>query len=82
MNSLQKLLIAIINVYTMIIFVRALISWFRPDQSSEWYRWLIRLTEPVLEPIRRILPRSGMDFSPLILLLALNFLKNFIAGVY
>lgn len=78
---IQRLLVAVIDVYTMLIFVRALVSWFRVDQNNELYRWLIRLTEPILGRIRRIIPSSGLDFSPFILLIALQFLKNVIIGL-
>ena len=44
------------------------------------YRVLFKLTEPVLGPIRRILPDlGGLDFSPVVVLFALQFLKQFIA---
>ncbi|MFO7896026.1 MAG: YggT family protein [Candidatus Cloacimonadales bacterium] len=81
MNVIQRILIAAIDVYTMIIFIRAIVSWFRPDPYNELYLWLIRLTEPVLAPIRKILPMSGIDFSPLIVLLALHFIKSIIVGM-
>ncbi len=83
MNAIQRLLIAIINVYSMVIFLRAIISWFRVDPYSEWYRWMMKLTEPALAPIRRILPSAaGLDFSPFILLIALDFLKRIIWGIF
>jgi YggT family protein len=81
MSTIQRLLIAIINVYTMVIFLRAIISWFRVDPYSEWYRWMIRITEPALAPIRRLLPTMGLDFSPFILLILLDFLKRIILGI-
>jgi len=81
MITIQRILIAAIDVYTMIIFIRAIVSWFRPDPYSELYLWLIRLTEPVLAPVRKVLPRSGIDFSPMAVVFILYFLKNIIIGM-
>ena len=60
------------------IIIRAFLSWVSPDPYNSIVQFLYRVTEPILEPIRRLLPPMGIDFSPLIALLALQFLQKFL----
>lgn len=71
----------------MLVLARILTSWFRPryrTRENSWFftvdEWLWRLTEPLLAPIRNILPTGGMgmDFSPWILMLLVRFIGNFV----
>jgi YggT family protein len=58
----------------LLVFARVLFSWFDPTSSSPLGRFLVQSTEPLLAPIRRLLPPAGMmDFSGLIVLLVLGF---------
>jgi YggT family protein len=84
MFVLKYLIIALAEVidivllsYMFIIIARALISWVSPDPYNQIVIILYRLTEPVLGPIRRILPMRniGIDFSPFIVILAIVFLR-------
>jgi YggT family protein len=64
-----------------IIIVRALLSWVNPDPYNPIVQFLYTVSEPVLYPIRRLLPftwRLGLDFSPIIAILLLIFLKSFL----
>lgn len=71
-----------LNVYTMLILVRALISWFSPNPYNRLYQMLIRATEPVLAPIRRVVPLQGIDISPLIAILLIDFVvKRLLVGL-
>ncbi len=65
-----------------IIIIRALISWVNPDPWNPVVQFLHRATEPVLAPIRRWLPtwRWGIDFSPLVVILAIYFAQVFLVG--
>lgn len=55
-----------LQVLTWAVVARSLLSWFPIDQSSPLYQILFRVTEPIIEPIRRIMPNTGMmDLSPL-----------------
>jgi YggT family protein len=69
-------------LYMWIIIARAVISWVSPDPYNPIVQFLYRATEPVLEPIRRKLPGGGfgIDFSPLIVILAIYFLDHFLVG--
>jgi YggT family protein len=61
----------VIQVFILALLVRALLSWVHVDPYHPLVRFLYNVTEPVLEPIRRILPRTGMfDFSPLVAIIA------------
>ena len=77
----------LIDLYILILVATALLSWF-PAQNSQGglaqtKRVLARLTEPVLRPLRAILPRPsiggvGVDFSVLVALIALELINSFI----
>ncbi|MDD3050538.1 MAG: YggT family protein [Candidatus Cloacimonetes bacterium] len=77
--TIVNLLGFILNLYVYVLVARAVISWFSPDPYNNLYRLLINLTEPVLTPIRRYIPTSGIDFSPFIAILIIEFIiKGFI----
>jgi YggT family protein len=64
-----------------LILVRALISWVNPDPYNPIVRFLYKTTEPILYPIRRMLPLDagiGLDISPIIAFLILIFLRSFL----
>jgi YggT family protein len=76
--NFASILLSILNV---LIFVRVLLSWFPIDPNNPIIRVLFDLTEPVLAPFRKVIPRIGMfDLSPLACLLVLNFLQQAIGG--
>jgi YggT family protein len=59
----------------VLVFGRVLLSWFDPSGRSALARFLVATTEPLLAPIRSLLPLAGMmDFSPLIVLIVLGFI--------
>ncbi len=62
---------------TLAVIFRALLSWFNLDPRNLLIQALNSITEPIIEPIRRIMPRLGMlDLSPLIAILLLNFVSR------
>jgi YggT family protein len=69
-----------IQAYILIIIVRALISWVSPDPYNPVVRFLHRVTEPVLRPIREHLPTTamGFDLSPVVAILVLTLLQWFL----
>ncbi|MEW6185835.1 MAG: YggT family protein [Thermodesulfobacteriota bacterium] len=75
-----KILDIILTLYTWIIIAQAIISWVRPDPYNPIVRFLYGVTEPVLRPMRRYLPLNwgGFDFSPLLILLVIIFLQEFL----
>jgi YggT family protein len=55
------------------IIVRALMSWFNPSPDNPIVRFVIEITEPVLAPLRRIVPRVGMiDITPIVAILLMS----------
>jgi YggT family protein len=75
---MAALLIAILQIATVLLIARAVLSWIRTTPGSAVdgaKQTLTRVTEPVLRPIRRFMPRlGGLDLSVLVVLLAINFL--------
>lgn len=67
--------------YMWIIIIRALLSWVNPDPWNPIVRFLYQVTEPVLRPIRRRLPSTGIDFSPVVVILVIYFLQRFLVRV-
>ncbi len=64
------------------VIARSLLSWFPIDQSSPLYQLLFRVTEPIIEPLRRFMPNTGMmDLSPLVAIVILIFLGYLVTGV-
>jgi YggT family protein len=78
--ALAKVMDIALTLYMWIIIIRALISWVNPDPYNQIVILLYRFTEPVLRPIRRRLPlgNTGIDFSPIIVILVIVFLKYFL----
>lgn len=77
MRFLFQFLALLIQVYWIVILVRVLMSWINIDPYSKIATLIYDLTEPLLGPIRRILPRAGMfDFSPVVALFLLTFIQQ------
>ncbi|MCH8928618.1 MAG: YggT family protein [Candidatus Marinimicrobia bacterium] len=76
--AIGKILDLIISVGYVLFIIRAVISWIEVDKSSQYYSFLINVTEPVLEPIRKYLPGGAMDFSPMAAMLILYFADIFV----
>ena len=78
MIALARMLDIILSIMFWLIFIRALLSWVSPDPFNPIVQFLYRATEPILEPIRRLLPMMAVDVSPIIAFLVLMFLKSFL----
>jgi len=81
-RGVAKVLDVVLYMYMVIIFARAIISWVSPDPYNPIVRFLYSLTEPVLYRVRRALPMPGLgiDLSPIIVLLAIFFLQEFLVN--
>lgn len=70
----------LISLYTFVIFVRIILSWFPVNPSGalgQVNRVLFQVTEPVLGPARRIIPTIGpIDISPIVVVIALGFVQR------
>ncbi len=79
LNAGATLIDYILSIYVWIIIARAVITWVSPDPGNPVVQMLYRITEPVLAPVRHRMPNfGGMDFSPLIVILVIYFLQNFL----
>ena len=78
--TLAKLVEILLGAYMWIVIGRAILSWVNPDPYNPIVRFLHDVTEPLLSRIRRMLPALGgsIDFSPMILILAIYFLMSFL----
>ncbi|MFC1808741.1 YggT family protein [Candidatus Omnitrophota bacterium] len=78
--AIAKILGVTLDIMMFLILIRALISWVNPDPYNPIVIFLHRVTEPVLAPIRRLIPMHGIgiDISPIIAWLAIIFLKSFL----
>ena len=71
-----------LQIYMWIVIIGALISWVNPDPYNPIVRFLRGATEPVFYRIRRTVPAiaAGIDFSPVIVILVILFLRVFLVG--
>ncbi|HXN92627.1 MAG TPA: YggT family protein [Candidatus Sulfotelmatobacter sp.] len=71
MNALVSLLTTLLYVFIIIMLIRVVFSWVSPFPTNPVSRMAWQITEPVLAPVRRRLPpMSGIDLSPMVVLLA------------
>lgn len=74
-----NLLEILLTAYSFCIIAAALISWVNPNPYNPLVRFLYKITEPALRPIRKLLPlRLPIDISPIILLLTIYFIQLFL----
>ena len=69
----------LLGLYSWVIIAAALIMWVSPDPRNPIVQFLRQVTEPVLAPVRRLLPpwkTGGLDFSPLIVIIAIQFVER------
>jgi YGGT family. len=78
--ALAKIIDIALTIYMWIIIFRAVISWVNADPYNKVVIFLYKVTEPVLRPVRRILPmrNMGIDFSPIVVILVIIFLQYFL----
>ena len=78
-DSLVTLISYLFNALTLILIARALLSWFDPGMRSSVGKILVDFTEPILGPIRRMIPSAGgLDFSPIIAIILLQFVERIV----
>ncbi|UCG20622.1 MAG: YggT family protein [Deltaproteobacteria bacterium] len=82
LEALATVIYYVLTLYMWIIIARAVISWVNPDPYNPIVRFLYSVTDPVLLAIRRRLPLSfgGIDFSPILVILAIIFLQRFLVA--
>jgi YggT family protein len=81
MGVLLRFIDIMLTLYSILFFARALLSWFLPPQDPVM-GVVIAMTEPVLVPLRRVLPMAGgIDFSPMAAALLIYVLRMVIMAM-
>jgi YggT family protein len=79
LSAVAVVLDAVLTIYMWIIIIAALITWVNPDPYNPIVRFLHAVTEPLLRPIRRMIGYGiGIDFSPMVVILGILFVKYFL----
>ena len=80
---LFKLIDTVFNILQIVIIVRVVLSWISHNPSNQFIRIIYQVSEPILKPIRKILPITGMgfDFSPIVAFFLLGLLKKIFLSV-
>ena len=80
---MYQLISTTFRLYELLIIARVLMSWIPVNRSHPIITWIYRLTEPVLAPVRNLLPtgRIGIDFSPFLVILALQLLQRMLLSL-
>jgi YggT family protein len=84
-GAVAGVLETLLRLYSLIVIASAVVTWVSPDPYNPIVRFLRKATEPALGVIRRLLPAflvggSGIDFSPLVLVLLIMFVQRFLVG--
>ena len=79
-DALAAVIQMVLQLYMWIIIARAVLSWVNPDPHNPIVQFIHRLTDPLLYRVRRWIPihGGGIDFSPIIVILAIIFLQTFL----
>lgn len=81
LNAVAMLLNAVLTLMFWAILIRVLLSWVSPDPYNPLVRALYQITDPILRPAQRVIPPiGGLDLSPIVVLLAIEFLRMFLVG--
>jgi YggT family protein len=82
LKAIAVVLHYVLHFYMWIVIARAVLSWVNPDPYNPIVRFIHNVTEPVLYRIRTKLPLDfgGIDFSPIIVILCIIFLQNFVVS--
>ena len=81
---MRNLILTLLQLYLLVLFLRAIMSWFPIQSGTIWaslFGVVFTLTEPVLLPVRRIMPRTGMfDLSFIVVIIGITILRSMIAS--
>ena len=70
------------TILTVLVFIRVVISWVAPTSHHPLIKFVYRFTEPILGPIRNLLPAmGGIDFSPVLVLIAIQLVERLLIRI-
>ena len=79
------IILSLVNMYMWVVIIRVLISWINPDPYNPIVQFLRSVTDPAIEAVRRLVPNflwsTGLDFTPLILIVLLQVLMEFLRAI-
>jgi len=82
-TNIVVIIIAVARVYTWIVFISVILSWFIRDPYHPLRQGVDNLVRPLLDPIRRMLPPTGMlDFSPFVLLILIQLATSLLISIF
>ena len=78
LSALAQIVSILLTILYWLVLIRVLLSWVSPDPENPIVRFLHLATEPILDPLRRMIPtwRMGLDLSPLLAFLLILFLQR------
>ena len=80
-NNLGGILADLVALLAIAILVRALLSWIRPDPRNPVVQALDAITEPILQPLRQVMPRfGGIDLTPMVAIILLSVIASILRG--
>ncbi len=80
MSIVLNFIVILCRILSLAIFVRALLSWFPIGANNPLVAIVYQLTEPIIAPLRRIIPRIGMiDVTPIVAIVLLQVIASFAA---
>jgi YggT family protein len=85
MIAVASIINILFRIYSFVVLARVILSWVR---VSPWHptwgpviRFIYQVTDPIMEPVRRLLPpMGGLDFSPIVVLLGLDLLRSVVVS--
>jgi YggT family protein len=76
-TALIQMVGVLLNILAFAIFARAILSWFPVDRSGPVFQALDAITEPILQPLRRVIPPVGMiDITPMVAMISLFIISS------
>ena len=85
-TDIKGLLIGLITIYSYVVLIRVLISWFNPSPHNPLVQLLRGVTDPALDTVRSFLPRffwsTGIDFTPIVLFFLLRLVVVFLNNIF
>jgi YggT family protein len=80
-SAIAKLVLLSLNLFMFAIFIRIILSWISPGQHNPATAIITTLTEPILRPVRRLIPAmGGFDISPIFVIIGLGALSRLLMG--
>ena len=85
-TDVKGLLITLIEIYSYVVLIRVLLSWFNPNPDNPLVQFLRGVTDPALDTVRSFLPRffwsTGIDFTPIVLFFLLKLVVIFLYRIF